>query len=338
MGVRDESAAGPMPVPQAAAGRRVMRWLPLVVLVAAVLGAVAVWPSIDIDERAGNWYQGLLGGSSLYALGVAFARLTPFLIAAGIALALLQRTSQRPHRTRLNGWLRRHERTEVITHWLNAAGIGLGLITAAWLLKWFGDPFSLSTTYVLHFVGAGLVLLAVAHHLTYQLVGGGTGLLPRSWADVKNAAAEVIGYAGVYRGLPGVFGIQLPLAVRRPIQRVLRRYDLAPDPAGKYLATEKVISYAIWALLIGIVVLTGLVKTLNYLVRLPGWLLQAATFLHDGATIFIVVFLVIHVAALALVPRNWPLLRSMFTTRIPRAYAEQHLPRWNEEIEEREGR
>ena len=28
--------------------------------------------------------------------------------------------------------LQRHEWTEVATHWLNAAGVGIGLITAAW--------------------------------------------------------------------------------------------------------------------------------------------------------------------------------------------------------------
>src|SRR5262245_56947047 len=148
------------------------------------------------------------------------------------------------------------------------------LISAMWLLRWFDNPFSLETTYVIHFIGAAMILVAVAHHLTYQIVGGGTGLLPRSGADVKNAAAEVVGYTGVYRGLPGAFNIQLPLSVRRPIQRVLRRLDLAPEPAGKYLATEKVISYTIWAVLIGIVLLTGIVKTVNYVVLMPTWLLN----------------------------------------------------------------
>ncbi len=45
---------------------------------------------------------------------------------------------------------------------------------------------------------------------------------------------------------------------------------------------------------------------------------------------FLVIFLAIHVGALVLVPRNRPLLKSMFATRISRTYAEQHLPRWGE--------
>ena len=332
MSVSDEAVTGRTPAPQpATTAGRIPRWLPAVILMLAVLGALAVLPSLGVAEGARDWYRDQVGGSSLYSLDVIFARLLPFLIGGGIALALLQRGRRQRAHAQLADSLQRHELTEVITHWMNAAGIGLGLITAAWLLRWFENPFSLQTAYALHFLGAGLTVTAVAHHLTYQVIGGGSGLLPRSGSDVKNAFAEVIGYTGVYRGLRGVFDIQLPAAIRRPVQRLLRRYDIAPEPAGKYLATEKVFSYSIWAALIAIVVVTGIIKTLAYVVPLPGGLRQAMSFLHDGVTILLVLFLILHVAALVLVPRNWPLLASMFTTRISRAYAKTHLPRWNDE-------
>jgi thiosulfate reductase cytochrome b subunit len=331
MSVLDESAGGTSDSDLVTTTRPIPRWLSAVILLVAVLGALAVLPSVGAADAARDWYRNQIGGSSLYRLDVLFARLLPFLLGGGIALALLQRG--RGHRVPAHtaNSLQRHELTEVITHWMNAAGIGLGLITAAWLLRWLNNPFSLQTTYALHFLGAGLTVTAVAHHVAYQVVGGGSGLLPRSGADVKNAFAEVVGYTGVYRGMRGVFGIQLPAAVRRPFQRVLRRYDITPEPADKYLATEKVLSYTVWAALIAIVVVTGIVKTLAYVVPLPGGLRNAMTILHDGVTIFIVIFLVIHVAALVLVPRNWPLLASMFTTRIARAYAKTHLPRWSQD-------
>ena len=88
------------------------------------------------------------------------------------------------------------------------------------------------------------------------------------------------------------------------------------------------LSYPGWALLVGIVLVTGVVKALHYVYALAAWLRDAMTFLHDGATIFILVFLIVHVAALVLVPRNWSLLRSMFATRMRRRDAEEHLPLW----------
>jgi thiosulfate reductase cytochrome b subunit len=309
----------------------VSRLLPAMALAAAVVGVIVVLPLVNHDQASSDWYRGLLGGSRLYKVNVIFARLVPFLIGAAVALALLQRGRQQTRTVEMGESLRRHELSEVAGHWLNAAGIGIGLITAAWLLRWIDRPFSLETTYIIHFVGAGLTLAAVAHHVTYELAGGGTGLLPRRKADFKNALAELIGYTGVYRGMRGAFGIQLPVVIRRPIQRVLRRLNVVPDPAGKYLATEKVLSYTVWLVLIGLIVVTGIVKTLHYVLSVPGWLLQPMTFLHDGATIFLLVFLAIHVSALVFVPRNWPLLKSMVTTRISRAYANQHLPLWVEE-------
>jgi cytochrome b subunit of formate dehydrogenase len=309
------------------------RFLPAIVLLAAVIGAVLVLPMVGHDQSSRTWYRGLIGGSNLYRLDTIFSRLLPFVIGAAIAVALLERGRARRLVVAAGDSLRRHELSEVITHWGNAVGVGLCIITATWLKRWFGRPFSLETTYILHFIGAGLIVAAVTHHITFQRVGGGTGLIPKRRADFKNAVAEMVGYLGIYRGLPGAFGIQMPAAVRRPAQKVVRKLHLVPDPDGKYLATEKVLSYSLWFILIGIVVITGVLKTLRYAFSMPAGLLHWSTYLHDGATIFLIVLLALHVGALVLVPRNWPLLKSMFTTRVSRAYAKAHLPLWAEEEE-----
>jgi cytochrome b subunit of formate dehydrogenase len=314
-------------------GRLALLILPVAVLVVAAVGIVLVMPSISGDVDARDWYGGFLGGSDLYELNVIFARIVPFLAGGFMALALLQRRLLRPAEANDAQSLGRHGVTEVVTHWLNAVGLVLCLITAVFLLNWIDNPLSLETAYIVHFIGAGFSVAAVAHHIAYQLIGGGNGLVPRSKADVKNALGEAVSYTGVYRGRTGVFGIQLPLSARRPLQSVLRRYEIAPEPAGKYLATEKVISYTGWAVLVGIVVVTGLLKALHYIYALPGWLRDGLTFLHDGATIFFLIFLLIHVGALVLVPRNWGLLKSMFTTRVSRAYAREHLPAWAAETD-----
>lgn len=315
--------------------RAIPRTLPLVLVLLAGAGIAAAAVSISVDQSARDWYAARLGGSTLYLLSVTFARILPFLIGAAIAIALIQRQRPQTGHARSGDRVQRHEWTELIGHWINAAGIIIGLVTAAFLLRWVDSPLSKEATYALHYVGAGLVVVVVAHHLAYHLIGGGSGLIPRSLTDARNALAESIGYLGVYRGLRGAFGVQLPIAARRPIGRVLRALRIVPDPAGKFLATEKVISYPVWAVLIGVVVLTGIVKAMHYVWALPGWLRQGATFLHDGATIFMIVFLVFHVAALVLVPRNWPLLTSMFTTRISRRYVDEHLPEWAAELDGR---
>jgi hypothetical protein len=305
-----------------------IRTMPAIILAAAVIGAIVVVPMVNQAQGDRDWYRGLVGGSGLYRIDTIFARLLPFVAGAAIPIALLERGRRRKRVVATGETLRRHEVSEVLIHWLNSLGVGLCLITAMWLRRWFDGPFSLDTTYIVHFTGAGMIVAAVTHHIVYERVGGGTGLLPRRRADVKNALAELVGYLGVYRGVRGVFGIQLPVAVRRPAQNVLRRLRIVPDPNGKYLATEKVLSYTVWTLLLGTVVLTGVIKTLRYLFSMPSGLLRWSTFLHDEATIFLIVFLGIHVGALVLVPRNWPLLKSMFTTRISRAYAQKHLPLW----------
>lgn len=307
--------------------------LPAFVLGLAALGLVVAAVSMQADEGAREWYRSTLGGSALFKINALFALTMPFLAGGAVALAVLHRARRREAEAHTPDSLKRHEVNEVATHWLNAAGIGLGLVTAAWLLGWIGNPLSLEVTYVLHMMGAGLTLGAVSYHLAYQWTGGGRGLIPTSGRDVRNALAESVSYTGIYRGLRGAFGIQLPRPVRQPFGRVLRRLHIVPDRSGKYLATERVLSYPIWAVLVGLIVVTGVVKSLHYVYPLPTALREAMTFLHDGATIFLVIFLVFHVGALVLVPRNWPLLKSMFTTRISRRYAEQHLPLWVEEID-----
>jgi cytochrome b subunit of formate dehydrogenase len=317
---RPRSAPGPL-----------LRWLPPLMLIVAIAGIVLVLPSTSSDADARDWYRGKVGGSDLYQLNVIFGRLVPFLAGAFIAIALLQRQLLKSREVHTAESLQRHGWTEVLTHWFNAAGIVICLVTSMMLLGWFGGP-SLETTYLLHFIGAGFVVAAVAHHVTYQLVGGGQGLISWRKGDVKNAVAETVSYAGVYRGMRGAFGLQLPQGARRKVQPLLRRFNIVPDVSGKYLATEKVISYTGWGILVAVVVATGLIKSLHYVYGLPEPVLRWTTFLHDGATYFFIAMLIIHVSALVLVPRNWALLRSMFTTRVPRRYAEEHLPLWAEEV------
>lgn len=304
----------------------------LAALLVAVLGLLATPFAVGRDEASQPWLAGEVGGSDLYALGLGFARALPFVTAAGLLVALWQRLQGTSRDQVLDGEVRRHEGTVVVTHWLNATGMLLGLVGAAFLLRWVERSFPLMTAYVLHHLGAALVVVVVAHHLVYQGISGGRGLIPHSWAEVKQALAELLGYLGVFARQRAVLGLGLPVGVRRTVQRPLLRWGIVPQEEDKYLATEKVLSYPVWAALIGILVTTGFIKGMRYLFPVPGLLLQGASFLHDATTIWVIVWLVAHVAPVVLVPRNWPLLRSMLTGRIAASYVQQHLPLWHQRL------
>ena len=153
-----DSGAAPARLGGASTGRPwLVRWLPLVVLAAAIIVAALALPSVRGDEGARSWYRDRLGGSDLYALNATFGRLVLPIMAGAAALALWQRRKAGRERHSATS-LQRHEWTEMLTHWLNGVGLGLGLLTAASLLRWLDRPVALHTAYVLHFVGASLTL------------------------------------------------------------------------------------------------------------------------------------------------------------------------------------
>ncbi|MBI2888027.1 MAG: cytochrome b/b6 domain-containing protein [Chloroflexi bacterium] len=303
-------------------------------LLVVLAGILATPFATERDAAARAWMGEEVGGSVAYALGLGFARVLPFIVAVGVLVALWQRLKGPSPERVLDGQVLRHERTVVVTHWINTVGMALGLVSAAFLLRWLERSLSLSDIYLLHYAASALVVFVVAHHVTYHGVSGGRGLLPRSRAEVKQALAELLGYVGVFARQRAVLGVPLPTGVRRVIQRPLQRWGIIPRDEDKYLATEKVLSYPVWAVLVGLLVVTGFLKGMRYLWPIPGPLLQAASFLHDGATVWVLVWLVAHVAPVVLVPRNLPLLRSMVTGRISVEYVQQFLPLWHQRLQQ----
>jgi formate dehydrogenase subunit gamma len=100
---------------------------------------------------------------------------------------------------------------------------------------------------------------------------------------------------------------------------------------GKYLASER-LSYLLWLVFIGLVVLTGFFKAAAHIWNIPGEIMGAATFIHDLSALGMVALLVFHVLLGALVPWSWQLLRSMVTGYVSEKYVEKHHPLWHEEL------
>ncbi|MFN8534121.1 MAG: cytochrome b/b6 domain-containing protein [Dehalococcoidia bacterium] len=310
------------------------RWTPLLVVVLSLVGIALVPLTIGRDAASYDWLTGRVGGSGVYTLNLVFARAVPFIIAASIGIAVWQRLRGRSRDSIADGQVHRHDKTTVFAHWVNGLSMIACLITAMWFVRWFERPFEVETLYLLHFIFAALVLAMVAHHATFQMALGGDGLKPRGGKDFQMAAAETFGYAGVFSKQRSFLGLGMPLALRRPIQRfVVRTLGIRPGEEDKYLASERVLSYAIWTILIGVVVITGVLKSARYVMPIPDGALRAATFLHDGAMVWIIALLFIHVAAIVLIPLNLPLLKSMLTTRISLDYVSKHLPIWYRRLE-----
>lgn len=309
------------------------RFLPLLLIVLSLVGIALIPMTIARDQTGYEWLANELGGSGVYSLNVWFARSVPFIIAVSIGFAIWQRSRIIKRNEITGSQVRRHDTTTVVFHWVNGLAMIACLITAAWFVRWVQRPFDLETLYLLHFVAAALVLATSVHHLVHQMMLGGGGLTPQGH-DIKNAAAETVGYAGVFSKKRAAFGIQLPIALRRPAQRFfVRKLGLQPGEEGKYLASEKLLSYAPWVLLIGIVVITGVLKSARYIVPIPDMLLRVSTYLHDGTMVWILVLLFFHVAAIVLVPINLPLFFSMLNGKISLDYVKQNLPKWFTEVE-----
>ncbi len=243
---------------------------------------------------------------------------------AGIAFGLLRRPFFRPRPQPSDASVQRHSGGNMWLHWLNAAALLLAIYTAAIFLRWIGNPLSLPTVYVLHYTAAAIMLFSIGAVAMNALTYGTTSrhrLIPTA-ADLREFGAEFAGYLGL-RGDQGFAGF-FPSK---------RQHPPVPSSGDKYLATERVMSYPIWVVVVAVVVVTGLIKALRYIYPIPHSWLSIVTPVHDIAGYVVIAMFVFHAGAVLLIRTNWPLLRSMFTGREDMTYAQEHNAEWLKQIE-----
>ena len=269
--------------------------------------------------------------TALFNDALFLARVTPFLIALGIVVGIVQaRAAARGDGEAVVGeQVRRHDTGTIIAHWMNAFGLILGLVTGAMILQWTERALEVRLVFVIHYFGAALTLFAIFNHLTRHGVSGGAGLIPKRFTVIRDLIGELLEYTGLFGPEGAALRIPWPKAIRQPIARYVRALlGYRPSEHHKYLATEQILSYPPWATLIGLITVTGLIKVLRYIYPMPSEFIASVTAIHDLTAIAIGVMLVIHLLPLLLVPANWPLLLSMFRTTVPRKYAESRHPLW----------
>lgn len=283
----------------------------------------------------GGTTEGFPPQTTLFNDAVLFARALPFFIALGIAFGVWQAkvSLRQPIYSPGSPVVTRHDLGTVIAHWVNASGFILGLGTGAIVLRWLQRPDEIRGIFLIHYAGAGLMVFAVSSHLAEHGVTGGRGLIPRSLKEVREGLGEIVEYSGIFGPSGAAFGINWPKSLRQALAEIFVAFGIKPPKRlDKYLSAEKSFSYVPWAIIVGVIVLTGLVKAFRYLYPIPAPFVAWMSFFHDLFTGIAVVMFAIHLSAVLLVPRNWALLKSMFTTKIPLEYVKTRHPIWYEKL------
>jgi len=208
----------------------------------------------------------------------------------------------------------RHSPIELIEHWILAISgfilifSGFGelpmykrfMVTEIPGLGWAGDFF---INLKIHYL-AGIVFVSVmVFHAIYHGWLGHQGLLPKK-GDVKASLITLF----------SMFG-------------------LGKEPqSDKYLAEQR-LAYAYLGGVGLILVLTGIVKVIKNLpgVYLPPGLITAMTLTHTFATIFFLLGVMAHLAALVF-KVNRPLTKSIFTGKVDLDYARERHTIWYEKL------
>lgn len=208
----------------------------------------------------------------------------------------------------------RHERIELLEHWLFAlSGLilifsGFGelpmykrfLITELPLMSWSGDYY---LHLKIHYLAAVIFVSVAVFHLVYHGLMGHRGLIPKK-GDLGASGKTILSFAGIGR----------------------------EPKSGKYLPEQR-LAYLYLALVAGILIATGLIKVVKNLpgIYLPPGLITVATLTHTIATVFFLLGVIAHLAALVL-KVNRPLVRPIFTGKVDLDYVRLRHTLWYDEL------
>lgn len=141
--------------------------------------------------------------TALFNDALFLARATPFLIALGIVVGIVQaRAAARTGGEAILGdQVRRHDSGIILAHWTNAFGLIVSLVTGAMILRWTERALELRLIFILHYIGAALMLFAIFTHLSRQVASGGTDLLPKRFSRAQGVRRKTP--PGLVQGPPG---------------------------------------------------------------------------------------------------------------------------------------
>lgn len=213
------------------------------------------------------------------------------------------------------GFVVRHSLLERIEHWAVALS-GLVLVATGFFelpvakryyitgipgLGWSGDYI---TSLNVHYAASAVFIAACLFHLVHHGLLRHDGMIPRK-GDLRTSLEVIRSFFG--KG--------------------------EEPPFDKYLPEQR-LAWAGMAVIIALLILSGLVKTWKNLVdpQLSPTLVLTATWVHNGAFLLFLLAFLAHIGALVLKP-NRPMVRGIFTGTVRLDYARKRHPLWMSRLE-----
>jgi cytochrome b subunit of formate dehydrogenase len=199
--------------------------------------------------------------------------------------------------------IQRRDLMQVAYHWLNAAAIAALLITGLAIYSAVpGTDFYFAS----HLWGAWVFLIALIFHIWHDTVV--LKNFRRMWMSGKEIR-EAINRARIGNG--------------GPVER--------PPIHGHYKLEQIAFHWILTAVLLGIVMTGFILWKPGRIFVAPLWMpfgwdaVYVARLLHQFFTFILIAMIIAHVYFAVLVPKNWPLLKSIFTGRVLLSwYATEH--------------
>jgi hypothetical protein len=285
----------------------------------ALLAAGVVLFVVGLGVSYAEWASGAQPWGQLLGDNFLFARSLPFTFGLGIVLGFWRASGWRfgVERRAGDGAIRRFAPATVTLHALSGVALVALVATGGWqYLKGLLDadsPVYMGTVYRVHYLAASLLILATTIFVTDWSLRGERGLsVPKGQAirSLRGLAHEL--------GKP--FGSMLAYLLGLDLKR-------AAPPTEQFTYYERTISFPLWLLALGLIILTGVIKAMRYVYPIPGDLLYWTSAVHVGAGVLLGLKLLDHLRYV-LAPSRWPLMVSIATGWIPESYVQRFHPAW----------
>jgi hypothetical protein len=281
-----------------------------------LLAGVALF-AVGIGLSYGEWLSGIQPWGQLLTDNFLFARSLPFTIGLGIAVGFWRASGWHWGPEQKGNAIRRFAPSTV---WLHAlAGIALVALiaTGGWQylkgLLGSDSPIYMGTVYRIHYIAASLLIFVSVAFVTDWLLRNERGLTLGKGQFIR-------GMRGLAHELPKPLGTIIGYTLGLNLKRT-------PPPTEQFTYYERAISFPLWELSVGLIILTGVIKAMRYAYPIPGDVLYWVSAVHVGAGVLLGLKLLDHLRYV-LAPSRWPLMASIATGWIPSAYVQRFHPGW----------